>query len=215
MTDQVQKSNRKRKVRALLAGGLVLGVGAAVTLAAWSDNVFANSDFATGDARWELQGNIQTTTPLTEPGWLDYDTTPGGGLAFPLVLKDDLTPGDVVRAPLGIRLAPGQALGANVTLDAPNLDPANLLQSALTYGIYSGVTAADCVAGNVGAATLVPAGSPLSTGGNFTIASGAPAQNGTPVELCYVVTLPANTASNVSGLQTGELVWDFQGTSIA
>ena len=214
MTDQVQKSNRKRKVRALLAGGLVLGVGAAVTLAAWSDNVFANSDFATGDARWELQGNVETT-PLSEAGWLDYDVSPGGGIAFPLPLKNNLTPGDVVRAPLAIRLAPGQALGANVTLDAPNLDAANALQNALTYGIYSGVTAADCVAGNVGAATLVPAGSPLSTGGNFTIASGAPAQNGTPVELCYVVTLPANTPSNVSGLQTGTLVWDFQGTSTA
>ncbi|MFC8179597.1 MULTISPECIES: SipW-dependent-type signal peptide-containing protein [Nocardiaceae] len=215
MTDQVQKSNRKRKVRALLAGGLVLGVGAAVTLAAWSDNVFGNSDFATGDARWELQGNFETTTPLTEAGWGDYDITPGGGIAFPIPLKNNLTPGDVVRAPVAIRLAPGQELGASVTLDAPNLDAGNLLQNALTYGIYSGVTAADCVAGNVGAATLVPVGSPLSTGGTFTIASGAAAENGTPVELCYVVTLPSGTPSNVSGLQTGTLVWDFQGTSIA
>jgi predicted ribosomally synthesized peptide with SipW-like signal peptide len=48
MTEQ-QGSTKKRKVRALLAGGLVLGVGAAITLAAWTDNVFGNSDFATGD----------------------------------------------------------------------------------------------------------------------------------------------------------------------
>ncbi|MGZ2223858.1 SipW-dependent-type signal peptide-containing protein [Glutamicibacter nicotianae] len=30
-------SQKSRKVKALLAGGLVLGVGAAVTLAAWTD----------------------------------------------------------------------------------------------------------------------------------------------------------------------------------
>lgn len=30
-----------RKVRAILAGGLVLGVGAAVVLAAWNDSEFA------------------------------------------------------------------------------------------------------------------------------------------------------------------------------
>lgn len=215
MTDQVQKSNRKRKVRALLAGGLVLGVGAAVTLAAWTDNVFGNSDFATGGAPWELQGNFETTTPLTEGGWDDYDLSPGGTIAFPMPLKNNLTPGDVVRAPVAIRLEPGQALGASVTLDGPDLAGGNVLQNTLTYGVYSGVTAADCAAGTLGSTTVVPAGSPLSAGGTFTITSGANANAGTPVLLCFAVTLPTGTSSDVSGLQTGQLVWDFAGTSIA
>ncbi|KZF08188.1 MAG: SipW-dependent-type signal peptide-containing protein [Rhodococcus sp. (in: high G+C Gram-positive bacteria)] len=214
MTDQVQKSNRKRKIRALLAGGLVLGVGAAITLAAWTDNVFGNSDFATGDAAWNLQGNFSTGTPAWTP---EYNVSPGGAIQFPVPLKDNLSPGDVVRAPLGLRLEPGQTLGASITLTGPTIAPTNVLANALTYGIYTGVTAADCVSGNIGTSTVVPAGSPLSTGTAtpITISSGTDAQNGTPVELCFVVTLPANTPNTASGLQTGQLVWDFAGTSIA
>lgn len=212
MSDQLQQSNKKRKVRALLAGGLVLGIGAAVTLAAWSDNVFANAEFSSGEEGWNLQGNFETGTPVWSP---EYDESPGGGLQFQVPLSENLTPGDVVRAPLGIRLEPGQELGASVTLTGPVIDGTNLLASALRYGIYSGVSAADCTAGNVGASTLVPAGSPLGTGGSFSIANGTAAQNGTPVELCFVVTLPAGTSNTVSGEDTGVLVWDFEGTSTA
>ncbi|MFN3340157.1 MAG: SipW-dependent-type signal peptide-containing protein, partial [Dietzia sp.] len=46
--DAQQKQDRARKRKALLAGGVVLGLGAAVTLAAWSDDVFANGIFNTG-----------------------------------------------------------------------------------------------------------------------------------------------------------------------
>ncbi len=35
-----KNQNRRKKVRAVMASGLVLGVGAAVTLAAWSDTAY-------------------------------------------------------------------------------------------------------------------------------------------------------------------------------
>ncbi|WP_427996674.1 SipW-dependent-type signal peptide-containing protein, partial [Xanthomonas hortorum] len=34
----------RRKIYAVLAGGLVVGVGSALTLAAWNDSEFATSD---------------------------------------------------------------------------------------------------------------------------------------------------------------------------
>ncbi|MCZ4521679.1 SipW-dependent-type signal peptide-containing protein [Rhodococcus ruber] len=218
MSESIQNSNRKRKVRALLAGGLVLGIGAAVTLAAWSDNVFGNAEFASGDEPWNLQGNFATGAAV----WDEYDVSPGGGLQFAIPLKDNMTPGDVVRAPVGLRLEPGQALGASITLTGPTIPapvpPATTtFATALRYTVYSGVTATDCVAGNLGSTTVVAPNSPLGTGTTAPIVlpSGAPAIAGTPVELCFVVTLPAGTTNAVSGQSTGQLVWDFAGTSTA
>lgn len=46
--DSVQSRRGWTKARALLAGGLVLGVGAAVTLAAWTDNEWVRGVFGTG-----------------------------------------------------------------------------------------------------------------------------------------------------------------------
>lgn len=48
-------SKMSRKVRAIAAGGAVLGVGAAVTLAAWSDSEFAQGTFASG--QFGIQGS--------------------------------------------------------------------------------------------------------------------------------------------------------------
>lgn len=219
MSESIQNSNRKRKVRALLAGGLVLGIGAAVTLAAWSDNVFANAEFASGEEPWNLQGNFAIGTPEWTP---EYDESPGGALDFPVTLEDNMTPGDVVRAPLGLRLEPGQDLGASITLTGPEI-PAPVLPATTTfanelrYTVYSGVSATDCVAGNLGSTTVVAPNSPLSAGTTapIVIPSGTAADLGTPVELCFEVTLPAGTTNAVSGQSTGELVWDFAGTSIA
>ena len=37
-----------RRVKAVLAGGMVLGIGAAITLAAWNDSEFATGTFSAG-----------------------------------------------------------------------------------------------------------------------------------------------------------------------
>lgn len=213
MTDQVQKSNRKRKVRALLAGGLVLGVGAAVTLAAWSDNVFGNSDFATGNAAWNIQGNFSLTQDAGQ--WVESDVSPGTTFGFPVPLKLNLTPGTTVYAPVALRLAPGQTLGGTVTLaGATGGTPAGVpLVNALQYSVTSGGTAANCVAGTPGPTAVVPPGSTLATGsatGAVTLLADA-----TPVALCFAVTLPPTATNAVSGLNTGTLIWNFSGQSTA
>ncbi|XSS44541.1 SipW-dependent-type signal peptide-containing protein [Propionibacteriaceae bacterium Y1685] len=41
-----------RKFRAALAGGLVLGIGAVVTLAAWTDDENAAGQFSAGTFTW-------------------------------------------------------------------------------------------------------------------------------------------------------------------
>ncbi|SNS68325.1 SipW-dependent-type signal peptide-containing protein [Rhodococcoides kyotonense] len=210
MTDQ-QVSTRKRKIRALLAGGLVLGVGAAITLAAWTDNVFGNSDFATGDDTWNIQASFSGTAT---PTWVESDVSPGQTFGFPAP-RLNLTPSDTVYAPIALRLEPGQTLGAAVTLNgATGGSPAGAaLTSALRYSVTSGGTAAGCAAGTPGGTTVVAAASTLTTGSAadaITLAA-----DGTPVQLCFAVTLPAGTPNTISGLNTGQLIWQFVGTSIA
>ena len=43
--DTAKRRSRSRMIRAILAGGLVLGVGTAVTLAAWNDSEFVTETF--------------------------------------------------------------------------------------------------------------------------------------------------------------------------
>ena len=58
--DQPNPSDRRRKRRAMLAGGLVLGVGATMTLAAWTDDEFAKGIFNT--TVFGIEGSTDGTT---------------------------------------------------------------------------------------------------------------------------------------------------------
>lgn len=48
------KTTRRRKAQAVTAGGIVLGIGAIVTLAAWNDSEFAEGLFGSGDFNLEV-----------------------------------------------------------------------------------------------------------------------------------------------------------------
>lgn len=208
MSDQPQNLTRRRKVRALLAGGLVLGIGAAVTLAAWTDNVYGWSDFATGDDTWNIQADF---SPTGDGTWVEADISPGEPFTFPAT-RLDLTPGDTVYAPIALRLEPGQTLDAAVTLNGATgglTDPA--LTAALRYTVTQGGTSTACTAGTPGGTALIT-DVPLTTGtapNAITLDSDA-----TPVNLCFAVTLPAGTSNTLSGLATGQVVWEFVGTSV-
>jgi predicted ribosomally synthesized peptide with SipW-like signal peptide len=102
------------KARALLAGGLVLGIGAAFTLAAWTDNewVFGQSGGADGPGnpgtnKYQMQQNTYSGT-AGAAAWSDQPDASGGGLTFTLGAKD-LKPGSTVYAPMQLRAVAGSA----------------------------------------------------------------------------------------------------------
>jgi predicted ribosomally synthesized peptide with SipW-like signal peptide len=109
-----QKENR-RKVRAILAGGLVLGIGAAVTLAAWNDSEFAEGVFTSGG--FNLEGNI-----TGEAGAFAEHATTGSAASLtftsPQVNAANLAPGDSVSSAFAVRLAEGTTVNADVTLSS-------------------------------------------------------------------------------------------------
>ena len=81
---QHESSTRRRKVtKFALAGVAVLGVGAALTSAAWSDNVWFGGDADAAD--FELQG-------WDGSNWQNADT-PGAAITLPASAFDTLAPG--------------------------------------------------------------------------------------------------------------------------
>ncbi|AWH96548.1 SipW-dependent-type signal peptide-containing protein [Dietzia psychralcaliphila] len=122
--DAQQKQDRARKRKAILAGGVVLGLGAAVTLAAWSDDVFADGIFNTGS--FELQGSLDGTTFLDYDGPA-YDPTESASLEFQLE-AEEMAPSQTVYAPFTIG-----------TEEDTSLDGTFTLQSVSSSGTYAGV----------------------------------------------------------------------------
>jgi hypothetical protein len=84
ITPQAPSSRRRKITKFALAGVAVVGVGAALTSAAWSDNVWFRADASAAD--FELQGQDQFG------GWFDADES-GLAIQLPASAFDEIGPG--------------------------------------------------------------------------------------------------------------------------
>lgn len=189
-------SDRRRMAAAILAGGVVLGIGTAVTLAVWNDSELATGTFSSG--QFDLQGSTDGTAFSSSPD------APGKTLTFALD-ADMLSPGDVVYAPFAVQLSTDSDYAADVTL-------ANAVGGAigtdLTYSVYDvGTFGATC------SEATPPAGTALVADRAATATGTVPAFDltaaATPVNLCFVVTAGAGLPQGA----TGTITWEFAGTS--
>ena len=208
----VTKQNQ-RKVLAVLAGGLVLGVGVAVTLAVWNDSEFATGTFTAGS--FNLEGS---TAGDVDANYSDHNVDDGdtaATLAFdlPADVVDDMSPGDVVYAGFWVRLAAGTTTGADLVAAGTTADPAVYSNSDhLGYAIYALAPGATC-----DATTAV--GTPIASGATLDAQTGvttvpllegaSAAVAGTAVQLCFAVTADATLEQ---GLVTSA-TWEFAATS--
>ncbi|MDP5226479.1 MULTISPECIES: SipW-dependent-type signal peptide-containing protein [Arthrobacter] len=224
MDQNSTRTFRSRKARAILAGGLVLGVGAVFTLAAWTDNewVFGQNDNGTagpGTQVYHMEQNTWTGASGAA-AWSSQGSKNGGALTF-TVNANQLVPGAVVYAPMELRAAAGSqaltALLAEGVQAIPTAEPTNSpsLYAALTYSVKSGVTKAQCNAAGFAAAgtTLVAAGQPLTATSSTPISlpAGASGAAGTPVDICFALSLPSTTDTTLQGKETTPL-WRFTST---
>ena len=183
-----------------------------MTLAVWTDNVFGRAQFSAEN--WNVQGDFTTGGTGV---WNEYDTVGTAGTFAYTTGFDTMSPGLTVYAPVALRVGtgttPGGAYPADVTLEGA--DPiTGPLASALTYQVVSGVTAANCNAGTLtGGTDVVSADTPLGDG-SLPDAITLPA-NGTPVPLCFAVTLPQSVTPNVvAGQTTGPVTWQFAAEAV-
>lgn len=191
---------RSQKMRALLAGGLVLGVGAAITLAAWNDSEFAQGSFGTG--AFNMVGSTDGTT------YAEHATVGAAATLAFTVNPTLLAPGDVVYAPFAVRLDAATTNAAVVTIS--NAASSGTVAD-LTYTLIQ-PSAFGCAAGTTGTA-LVPASTPVATvpaSTTFNLAMGTPPTTaGAPVFLCFKVTAGAS----ISQAQAGTVTWGFAAVS--
>lgn len=207
--DAGARKDRRRMALALLAGGLVLGVGAAVTLAAWNDSEFATGTFTAGSF------NLEGSTTSATTGFAEHNTDDGDTAATLSFTVDDvadaMSPGDVVYAPFWVRL------------DDATTNDATLIPDAITAGtggnednISYTVRAIDAAATCDATAT----GTVIASGGTLGALTGATSVDldkgaavgtaGTAVQLCFAVT----AASTLEEGTAGSATWEFTATSV-
>lgn len=148
---------RKRKIFALASAGIVLGIGATATLAAWNDNEWVVGGFNGGDGIGASRFNVQQNTllPITDAtgfgtAWDDHQEQSEAGLLLFGLDALALTPGTTVYAPVALQTE-ANSIAGTVTLQGAvkqtttaSPDPDQLLWDTLTYSVRSSETAADC-----------------------------------------------------------------------
>lgn len=222
------KFQRSGKVRALLASGLVLGVGATFTLAAWTDNewVYGGAgpdDKTPGTKIYAMEQN--TVVPPAAAKWTDEPEANGGRLDF-TIEASALLPGKTVYAPFQLRAKAGSAALTVSLAEARQADPAveptnsTALYEALVYRAWVGLDATKCNAAGDKTGTsvdvLVAADSSLDTPGAISFnlpAGGTSTAAGSPVNLCFAMTLPADAPATLQGKNVVPL-WRFTGSAV-
>lgn len=196
-----QKRLRSRRIRAVLAGGLVFGVGAAMTLAAWNDSEFATSTFTSGT--FDIEGSVSGTTFVNytvsgSPASLNFQLAPTA-----------MGPGQTTYALFSVRTTTGSVAG-DLALVAGT--PTGTLGQYLTYGVrtINGIVCNESA--YVGATVLVADGSPLGTSAAAGVTQEVYAGGQNQVNYCFAVTMNAN-APNGAQNQTVSQTWEIHGTS--
>ena len=204
------RSRTFTKVRAVLAGALVLGVGSSMTLASWTDQEYATGSFSA--SRFNTESTIDNST------WADNTSAPGPSITF---TGSGMSP-DTHR--YGYVLVRGKAnsVAGTLTFAAPTVnngtDTAPLLGSALQYRAVA-ITAAGCTSTSFtsGSPTWIVGGpstySPLATAGPTTVAlTAATASPSAPAGYCFDVYLPAGADTGLQGKSTA-VTWHITATS--
>lgn len=230
MKSQNSGQRKKGKIAAILAGGLVIGVGGAFTLASWTDSewVFAGNGTGgpgIGTSTFEVQ---QDTSGAIGGTFIDSEINPGEALSFGLGALA-LSPGQTIYAPVALRTTStsiagkislrGAVAATGVTATSPDvLDaPGAGLWSALKLQVVVSDEHFTCDATAMTTeTTVVAAGSGLAVGA--TVEQDLDAAQGNTQYYCFAVTLPAPapaTPGEFDGLQ-GHVVapaWEFRAIS--
>jgi predicted ribosomally synthesized peptide with SipW-like signal peptide len=233
-------STKRQKTMAVLAAGLVLGLGATVTLAVWNDSEWVtggvdnNADGTpdtpgVGTSIFEVEQNVSVPYADTDAAWASREANPGGALTFTAGALS-LTPGDEVYAPVSLQTtatsvaATGIALSGAVAASGAGLaavDADGLLFSALQLRVVAATTTdaaspAACSVAAFGAGATYVVGGPALTAGLATAGTFAPtlaAAGADKANYCFEISLPDTAPSTLQGRQVAP-AWQFIASSV-
>jgi len=195
----------RRRVLAVLSGGLVLGVGAAWTLAAWTDNEYAGGTITSGT--FGVEGSTNGSA---------FSEHASSGAAATLVFTSPASamyPGAETYTAFWVRTV-SSSLGGTVKLSATASSMTGTgLQNVLTYGVKVLASGTTCNAANYTSGTTVAVadGTALVTTLTSSAVTLAAAQ-ATPVQFCFKLVMSA-TADNTTQGKTAIPVWQFAASS--
>lgn len=195
---ETERGRRHRKVAAILAGGLVLGIGTMATLASWNDSEYAAATFTSGT--FKLQGSADGSTFSDHAAAGD-----AASLGFTTGF-DNLTPTDTVYAPFAVRLTADTTNDATVKVTNPATtgDVSHLSYSLIETSSFG------CDATSTGTRLISDAAVGTAAGAQtFDLSVGQAGADGTAVNLCFIVTAGSDLVQDQAGTST----WQFQAVS--
>lgn len=199
---------RGRRLRVVLAAGLVFGIGAFATLAAWTDTENATGSF--GASVFDTQ-----SASAGSPTYTSQTAAPGASLTFGAT---GMSPGTSFYAWLNVRTTPATTVGGTVALTGIDDNDGGLV-GALQYRAVRMATASPGT--TCGAAVFT--GSPVFIAGAaatylpVTQVPGTPvaspiAAAGAEIGYCFEVRVAPGSANSFQGT-TATVTWTFTSTS--
>lgn len=200
------------RVRAVLAGALVLGVGATMTLASWTDTEFATGSFAT--SKFDTQSSIDNSV------WADNTSAPGATITF---AGTGMSP-DTHRYGYVLIRTKANSVAGTLTFVAPTVtnggtDTSPFLGAALQYRAIA-IAAAGCTSTTftTGTPTYIVGGASTyaaltATGATGVSLPAATASPGSPVGYCFDVYLPTGADPLLQG-KSVSVTWNVTATSV-
>ncbi len=194
------------KLRAVLAGGLVLGVGAAVTLASWVDREYGSATFTASTF------DTESTSAATSTGWASNSAAPGASLTFAATA---MSPGALQYATLNVRTTAGTTVPGTIVLSSATTT--GTLPTVLEYRLVrTATTSTACNAAAFSSSTYI-AGAATPTYLAPTTVPGSPVSStlaaaGGEIRYCFEVRRQPTAATSYQGA-TGTITWQFAATS--
>ncbi|WOQ16797.1 SipW-dependent-type signal peptide-containing protein [Raineyella sp. W15-4] len=203
LTARSRRAGVWRRLRAVLAGGLVFGVGAAVTLAAWNDSEYAAGQFT---------ASVFATESNPGSGWVSTIQESPATLAFSATA---MSPGVSHYASLDVRTTAASTVGGTVALNSAS--KADTLADVLEYrAVLIGSTTTCNLAAFSGSPTWVAGGASTYVAGG-TMPGSPPntalsAHAANTLRYCFDVRVTTGAGNSYQGT-TGTLTWGFLATS--
>lgn len=181
-------SERSVRLRALLAGGMVLGLGSVGTLAAWTDESTATATFSAGTLDLKVKtlpdGTLADSVTMTS---LEMTAMYPGVSKAAMIQVSNSGSVPLSYTLTGSAVAGAAGLGGN-------------LGTSLLVGVYSGGSASNTA--TTGSCTGTPIGTADAALAGALISSPLPLASAATHDLCLVVSLPADAANNLQGTST-------------
>lgn len=204
-----KRADTGRKIAAVLAGGLVLGIGAGTTMAAWTDSQQATATFRAGVFQLESKTTAsgfdwKNSTILTKPQVI--------------ISADGMSPGSSSYGYIDVRTNGDSTLGGEVQLNNAKEGTGTndrIMIDALQFRakpVFENTDCASDIFDDVDDPFLAAMADPAQ--GIQTLQAGAGDDPGNAVRYCVEVRMKTSNVSNEVQGKSANLIWTVQGSSL-